>query len=175
MGYQIQSVLSYKEIGNDIANQYEAAHAVHLYKNIVLIPLTDQLFDEINQSNNDEHNHHSFNRFFKLTPKIKQWLELVSTAGLVSYIEAEYFGGTGGQAGVVWERGKVAHGPEFSDYAINKVLRYFGVNSYLNAILRRCFIYKHYFRDEFDIVGLGRFRETDEWLSQKPGITNGCT
>jgi hypothetical protein len=66
-------------------------------------------------------------------------------------MEAEYFGGEGEQAAILWQGGQrhFVSGPEYG--ALNKVLRALGVHPATS-------------QDEFDAVDLGRHRHTEEWL-----------
>lgn len=75
-----------------------------------------------------------------------------SRHGMVAYIEAEFFGGVGTQAHAIFNTG-VALGPTVvSERAINEALRALGISA-SGAF------------DEFEAVGLGQHRDTDEWLS----------
>jgi hypothetical protein len=74
----------------------------------------------------------------------------MSITGPVAYIEAEFFGGSGGQSAAVWSRGSETMPPIHSRDAINQALRFLGVQIG-NA------------QDEFDALGLGRHRDTRHW------------
>jgi len=75
----------------------------------------------------------------------------MSKRGLVGYIVAEYFGGCGDQFSIIWSDGEIVFGPLRQPDAINQALRRFGVNADQG-------------KDEFDSVGLGRHRHTDQWV-----------
>ena len=89
-------------------------------------------------------------------------LEDVSSLGPVAYLEAEFWGGDGCQASVVWDARSVVHGPiveqdafsraPLGDGAINQALRRLGVRVGEGA------------PDEFATVGLGRHRRSEAWL-----------
>jgi hypothetical protein len=74
-----------------------------------------------------------------------------SCRGRLAYIEAEYFGGSGTQAHVLYESGAqiqiVVNG-----IAINEALRFLGVRADAKV-------------DEFATVGLGRHRNTEGWTN----------
>ncbi len=70
----------------------------------------------------------------------------------IAYIEAEIFGGSGTQACVIFSSGVQVGQPIVADDAINQALRSLGVSKG-NAI------------DEFEAVGLGLHRDTDQWLA----------
>ncbi len=81
----------------------------------------------------------------------------------VAYIEADYFGGVGTQAALGWHRDErlgpfitesrpdVPREPDPEQWAINRVLRYLGVE-------------KGAAFDAFDALGLGRQRNTSRWV-----------
>lgn len=76
----------------------------------------------------------------------------LSRHGLIAYVEAEFFGGAGEQAHVLFKDGVGLGSPVIAEGAINQALRHLGV---LPG--------RHH--DEFAAVGLGRFRDTDDWTS----------
>jgi hypothetical protein len=85
-----------------------------------------------------------------------------SRLGPIAYVEAEFFGGVGEQASVVWDHGEAVLGPmvqEFSPGAptamvgpINAALRWLGVTALVG-------------RDEFDTLELGRHRHVEDWTA----------
>jgi hypothetical protein len=70
----------------------------------------------------------------------------------VAYIEAEFFGGLGGQSAVVWSGGSEIMAPIHAPNAIDQALRLQGVlagDAY----------------DAFAALGLGRHRNTHDWFA----------
>ena len=109
--------------------------------------------------------------FSGLTRKLEAWAVDRSLNHPIAYIETDYFGGTGGQAAVVWKGGRIVLGPlsthdrsdkprvPLLDHAINECLRFLGVSR------AGC-------RDEFEALGLGCYRSNDDWIRsawQPPG------
>ncbi|HEX7105935.1 MAG TPA: hypothetical protein VF218_08225 [Acidothermaceae bacterium] len=99
-------------------------------------------------------------QFYFLTPQLASVAAIISTMGDIGYIEAEFFGGEGSQACMVWREGDVVFGPfreddedppvaPLRDWPINRALRFFGirVDAHLDEHM-----------DEFRTVDLGRFR-----------------
>ena len=78
--------------------------------------------------------------------------ERLSKRCVLAYIEAEFFGGAGAQAHVLFSEGKAVGQPVVSGSAINDALRFLGVA-------------KEEAHDEFDSVGLGQYRDTNEWVA----------
>lgn len=75
----------------------------------------------------------------------------LSRHGVIAYIEAEIFGGLGAQAHAIFNRGAALGPAVVSPHAINEALRALGISAF-GAF------------DEFDAVGLGQHRHTDEWV-----------
>ena len=83
-----------------------------------------------------------------------------SRRGPVAFVDAEFFGGTGSQRAQVWEQGRSVLGPlvrEEDDPAPDV--------SPISRALRRLGVVKGEHRDEFDAVGLGRHRDTEDWVT----------
>jgi hypothetical protein len=115
-----------------------------------MIPVTDELFDAIQAALPDEDER--LQRFEKLSAPVAWWARNLSASGMIAYIEAEFFGGVGGQSAVAWRDGEIILGPVHSEDAINIALRLFGVEVGGEF-------------DEFDAVGLGLHRSNEEWLT----------
>jgi hypothetical protein len=145
MGYFIQALIGKADTFHKHASEYAHARLIPLTQEWALIPITDELHDEIGSDD-------SFDNFEKLTPALEQWAQRISSFAAVAYVEAEFFGGDGSQSAVVWANSTRVIGPLHSKDAINKTLRYFGVA--IGAA-----------HDEFDAVGLGKRRDTHDWLA----------
>jgi hypothetical protein len=132
---------------------------------LVLLPLTNDARAQMG----DEPRSERVLGFDELTEDIRRFASDLSAHGPVVYVHAEIHGGTGTQASVGWRGGTVDFAPvstanneadaggrhvlrhDLSDGAINQALRYLGVRVVPPAI------------DEFDSVGLGTFRSTEDW------------
>ena len=88
--------------------------------------------------------------------------EAIAKAGRVAYVEAEFFGGDGTQACVTWDETLKASQPVVDASAINTALRFLGVT-----------VGDHH--DEFDALGLGRHRATEDWegMAEPSAAPNG--
>ena len=144
MGYLLQAFIGKADTLGKHTSDFQSARLVPLTQGMALIPLTDDLHDEIGSGDEVE-------RFEKLSPAVEQWAQRISSAAPIAYIEAEFFGGDGGQSAVVWSGGSRVIQPIHSQDAINQALRFLGVRID-NA------------HDEFDAVGLGQHRDTDDWI-----------
>jgi hypothetical protein len=78
----------------------------------------------------------------------------LSQHGLVAYLEAEFWGGQGMQAHALFRAGVALGLPVVAEDAINQALRQFGVQPGPH-------------HDEFEAVGLGRHRDTDDWVDEQ--------
>lgn len=112
-----------------------------------MIPITDALYEELGGDG-------EVDTFYRLAPGVEEWAQRISQHSIVAYIEAEYFGGVGGQSTVAWSNGSRVLGPIQAQDAINQSLRLLGVSAADIA------------GDEFDAVGLGAYRSTDDWISK---------
>ena len=87
----------------------------------------------------------------EVPPQIQKLCEQLSQGRALAYIEAEFFGGGGTQACVIFTDGRQVGQPIVSETAINEALHILGVS-------------KGNAHDEFEAVGLGAHRDTDAWL-----------
>jgi hypothetical protein len=101
--------------------------------------------------------------FWKIPAGFGSTLAACSANGPVAYVEAEFFGGTGTQSAQVWDAGNVVLGP--LHLAEGEPSPADG--SPISQALQRLGAAKGNHVDEFDAVGLGRHRETQDWLPPK--------
>jgi hypothetical protein len=148
MGYYLNAFLGRPDELKKIEGKFRALKIVPLTSELALIPMTGQLFDEIN-------NYRGNNQIGKwqfLTSDVEMEILRLIDSDMVSYIEVEYFGGQGGQSGIVWKQGKRVFEKEFQEDIVNSILRQFGIVKGKNS------------KDEFATVGLGRHRNTEDWI-----------
>ena len=134
-----------------------------------LLPLNDTIFDAIHPG--QDHNVKPVLGFQTLTQSVVDLALEASVTAPVAYVHAMFSGGHGYQAAMAWKNGgSITFGPVFTAnhpderpnwhyhlvhhhtdlMAINQVLRFLGIQATNN-------------NDEFDTVGLGTHRFTDEW------------
>lgn len=80
--------------------------------------------------------------------------DIVDSKIEAAYIYASFFGGFGGQTCTVWRNGKVVFSEDETDEAINHTLEILGVPESDG-------------KDRFDMVGLGKFRDTEDWPTKR--------
>jgi hypothetical protein len=93
-----------------------------------------------------------------LTADAEEAAARAARQGPVAYAEAEYFGGVGEQRAVVWKDGQVTLLESELPGAINTALKTLGAQRAPSSMTGSL-------QDEFDSVGLGRHRSTQEWAA----------
>ncbi|HKK76465.1 MAG TPA: hypothetical protein VJ953_15400 [Saprospiraceae bacterium] len=102
-----------------------------------------------------------------LSPKIRETLKTLSRQGKCAYIETNYFGGLGTQVSEIWENGERIAGPLLSYDGIENKMQNPAVSVVAEAInqaLRDMGVQRAAEKDEFDMLGLGRFRSNHSVL-----------
>ena len=102
--------------------------------------------------------------FKELTAGWRKTLRELSFKGKCAYVETDFFGGDGKQFAEAWENGERIQGPLVSFYGYTQARPIAGttqVEDAINEVLRTLGIYCHEGKDEFDSVGLGRFRSNE--------------
>jgi hypothetical protein len=148
MGYTLRALVGRRAALGPVFHAFPQAVCVELPQGVALLPLPDELLEAMEKGTLSE----ALPPLYSLTNHLEaQVLQLIGNEA-VGYLEAEYFGGQGEQAAVLWQGGQRqgVWGPNYG--ALNTVLRALGVSASLVN------------EDEFDAVGLGRHRHTDEWL-----------
>ena len=144
MGYTIQALLGNEDLLSKASS--ENTRVVTLSQGFGLIPFDEHLREVYDLA-----------PFYLVSsdggiPEFIQQLAIgLSKHGCVAYIEADFFGGVGSQASMVWCQEEKTEGPWVVDNAINLALRRLGVE-------------KGGFIDRFEALGLGRHRSTDDWI-----------
>lgn len=100
--------------------------------------------------------------FWSLTSGIEALARHASLAGPVGYLEAEFFGGIGTQAAVAWWDDKVLVDPASIELGGPDSVEL--AKSPFNQVLRRLGVLRGEAIDEFDAVGLNRYRSTEDWV-----------
>ena len=157
--YTLEAILAQKASFRDAVEDLSNAKLIKLPQNIYMIPMVSTLLQELeiryqggtNAANSEWQQlseslfHPTFER---LTLGVDQFARHLSRHGLVAYVEATFTGGYGGHATMLWEYGKRLDPPGDS----------------INIILKRLGVVCCSGRDEFDAVGLGRYRSTKKWF-----------
>jgi hypothetical protein len=156
--YCLQAVIATEHLLSDLAGAVEDAHIVPLGQHLSLLPMTDAFFDAVTVTGAPQ-----LDGFWKAPAGFGSALAACSANGPVAYVEAEYFGGVGEQSVEVWDSGKVVLGP----LSLAEKAPIPAADTPISQALRRLGVTKGDYHDEFDAVGLGRHRGTEEWLSSR--------
>ena len=160
MGYYVTGFIVAREGSRQVLEAHSSLGAVPLEQGLVL-PLTQEIVDSIVTANQFE----PLPQFQYLNESLSAFLAKISLLCPVLYFATEYFRGMGAQTAMVFEKGNVVFGPRThstddgkSDLTpVSEALQVLGVKK------------PPYHFDEFDCVGLGRYRDNNEdWLSSIP-------
>jgi hypothetical protein len=150
MSYYLQAFICKQIDANSFTGNFNSASKVALGQGLALIPMTNELFQQINLAIVSN----PVDRFEYLTENIESEILKIIGNAKFAYVEAEYFGGRGGQIAIIWENKKrvalLQHGKE----RINQVLKDFGVVT-LQGV------------DEFSTLDFDRHRKTSQWVGDK--------
>lgn len=163
MGYILNAIIV-NRVNHESLKQYDLV-TVPLEINIVMIPIDYSKYEE---------EFLSYPNGLKLPPLLVSLCEDLSDISKTLYIEAEYHGGTGAQTSTKFFEGKKIEETILDNEAINIGLKWLGVKAETpppETIWSRLFSSKHRFTDEFDTIGLGRFRSTEDWISHSKDIS----
>lgn len=114
-----------------------------LPQGFALLFLTEDFFDDIEELTDIKNS--LDNQFEFFTSSIAHIMEHHSFKSKIAYIETEYFGGVGGQGGVLYVDGKMTIPPTWENGIGGIILSELGVMKVKDD-------------DEFDSIDLGRFR-----------------
>lgn len=147
MGYYLQTFICKQEDANLFTSNFDEAKKVEIGQGICLIPMTSELFDQINDFVESK----SIDKFEYLTENIENKILRIIDNRKIAYVEAEYFGGQGGQIAIIWKDNKRYNLLEFGENKINEVLKDFGTITKDG-------------KDEFLTLGFDHNRHTNDWL-----------
>ncbi|MFJ9713359.1 hypothetical protein [Streptomyces sp. NPDC101234] len=156
--YCLQAVIATQSVLRELAGSTTEARIVPLSQHLWLLPMSNALFDAVTVAGAPE-----LDGFWKAPAGFDRLLSACSETGPVAYIEADYFGGAGTQTAQVWDAGQVVLGPlrlaeggtsPTTGTPISQALRWLGAAKGDHV-------------DEFAAVGLGRHRDTGDWLSPR--------
>lgn len=156
MGYQLQAVIAGDELLRAVSQDVPGARVAALHQGLLLMPMTDEVFDAVTDGSSG-----GALGFWRLPGGFEGLLAQWSAAGPVAYVEADYFGGVGEQRAAVWADGALVLGP--LDVPTKK--RFSRPVSPISQALRRLGARRSPGEDEFEAVGLDRYRDNDGWIS----------
>ena len=169
MAYTLDAIIAERALISSLGDGLPDARAVELGGRVVLLPLTANAVEVLSPNRKWGRARWLLNGEAIPIPLV-DILCRASAGGNVVYVEAEFFGGDGAQASMVWRDGRLVLGPvidppgfprrdrardeprpPLAELPINRALRELGVRRAAAAM------------DEFETVGLGRHRSTEQW------------
>ena len=152
MGHIVQAFIAKADVLRDAARSIEDAHVIPVEQGFALLLNTDGLYSEVGGGGGS--GEMPYPEFYKLSSALAEFGAGCSTRGAIAYFETDYWGGEGKQSALLWERGEVAYGP--AEATLGPI----------NGVLRRMGVRRGDHHDEFDAVGLGRYRDNEDWINQ---------
>ncbi|TCJ13729.1 hypothetical protein EPD60_11565 [Flaviaesturariibacter flavus] len=150
MAYSFTGFIGTLEPVQHICRQYIFARGIPLGQEIFLVPLTEELQEQMNDMPGSAA---LMDGFEFLTQPIESVLVSASAAGPVAYAEVSFWAGEGNEAGIIWQDGSRVRTIRFGRGVINAILKYLGCTATEGL-------------DEFDTMGFGMRRFTDDWLKE---------
>ncbi len=144
MGYFLDAIVGPEAALRAHAKPFKKSRIVRLGNGLALIPMTEELHLEMSGGK-------PMGAYNQVVECLSKWVQTASKGQFVAYVQAGFFGGQGTQSAIVWKDGKGTLGPMTSFDAINQALKQMGVVAQPG-------------KDEFDTVGLGRHRDTEDWI-----------
>lgn len=158
MAYTLFAVVTNSSLLEEASLPYSHAHIVELEQGLSLIPLMNKLYEEITSQKPDNR---TIEKFDRLHPKVAEWINQLSTNGVVAYIEASFFGGEGTQSAIVLADNQEVLPPVQTESTYQKPVP-LGEGA-IDQALRRLGVSADGHLDEFEAVGLHRHRRTEDW------------
>jgi hypothetical protein len=150
--YELRGVIATQAVLAPVAAAFDVQPVPLRVGDLWLLPLTDERYRRVTGAST------FLCSSVEVPPVLAELMIRCSAAGPVAYVQADCFGGECAQMAHVWWEGELAMGPlsmepgaEYDPSPISQALRTLGVE-------------RGGWFDEFDMVGLGRHRETADWL-----------
>lgn len=170
MSHHIQVIIGKEEIINDFKSRWIHAYKLPLKQGFALIPLTDDLLDDITELM-DNGKEKPYPPFYQLNASLDELLKSESHKRQLAYLETEYFGGSGFQLAILYENQSVGLGPLKTETIWNeKLMSYEKVPNEKNAInqvLERIGVRQIGEKDEFDSMELSFYRSNEKIVKKR--------
>jgi hypothetical protein len=165
MAYVLNGFIGQEQQLKSATSRLERWRVVQVEQGLGLIPMIDCLEQEEVEASKLEDALQISTHFRYLSSELEALGRYLSNYTPVAYVEAEYFGGTGDQRALVWERGLVIFGPLVDDDDDERTVKSPRDRWPINQALRILGVQVGDALDEFDAVGLGRHRHPQEWAN----------
>lgn len=159
MAYELEAFLGAESTIDRAIKDLGQARCVPLAQGVAMIPMTQGLFEELQAAYGRGEEPPEKQRDY-LTAAVAEWARAASRQGLLAYCEVAYANTMGGQSVVIWAEGAELERLDDDD-SVNQALRRLGVTCEGTHLGEHGMLQG---QDEWDTVGLGRFRRTEKWL-----------
>lgn len=157
MGHALHAVIGQLPALTDLQTRFDGVTLVALDQGFALAPLPERLFDAISSAHGAPEAIRHREGFIHMTEALDTLLSDLSRLAPVAYIETDYFGGAGSQAAAAYIDGvRTTTGGHTDESGV--VADSGAINEALAAIGVR----RRWRMDEFDTMGLARYRDTDD-------------
>lgn len=161
MGHMIQCFIGNPAIIEEITSPLKPIHlvTVDLPQGLQCLFLCDNLFNSIHQYKGMVKNN-CITPFDFLNQEVKNYLEYIKPNGEFIYIETDYFGGEGSQSSGFFINGRLLeiYTENNSDIDVTRPYPDRLLTSPINTTLRRLGVIREMLYDEFDTLGLEKYR-----------------
>lgn len=157
MGHSINAIIARLSLLEKFASSWEGIRLVRLEQGFALLPATSRFLDALDGRYSSSEGR-KFEGFVHLRGGLVAVLQELSRQGPIAYVETDYFGGVGSQSGATFVDGEPVVIEVESE--VRPVPRSIGA---INSALRALGVMRTKSSDEFDAIGLGRFRSMDDW------------
>jgi hypothetical protein len=167
MAHVLRAIIGPKAVVALLARHWVNSRIVVLPQDFLLVPMTDQLHDDIVQLAQILRPTR-FAEFMLLSPGVELVLLDASRSGPIGYVETDYFGGIGSQSAIAWSNNEILCGPfqTKSKWENNEVVHTPSGDRAINRILAAMGVWTRGSIDHFDMLELGRLRSTDSALQR---------
>ena len=150
MSYTIRALVAQKQALDKLVVSFKTARVVELnVPDFALVPLVQEFLEELDDKSEP------FPVKIYVPEKLVARIVQISNTTPLAYIQADIFGGFGDQGAIVWDAGQVVY---------KQITSRIGA---INGALHKLGIQKTIEQDEFDCLGLGRYRWTNDWVANQ--------
>lgn len=163
MSHSIRAIIGKPSVAEALGARFDSVRRVPLSQGYEMVPLLDRLFDAMAFSVEAANPEAAVGGWSRLGEQVGNVLAELSRISPVAYVYTEYFGGVGEQSAVAFTEGRLAtrHG------GADRILPWSSSIGPINAALAAIGVVRERGKDEFDSIGLGRHRSTDEWAADE--------
>lgn len=153
--HDVKALVASEKILRRMVLEFKTAIVCPLVQNLALVPITEDLARELEIHFIESEEPWLIN---DMAAGVASAASRLSSANDVAYVSTEYFGGVGGQRAIVWRAERIVFQADnhtsssagWPNSPISRALRFMGVKAAEGE-------------DEFDTIGLGKYRSTEEW------------